>query len=67
MGEPFTVGEESGHLAGDPECPQCLEEYPEPCPCGGLMHAGSGEPDPDATEWPLTRCDRCRRSEEELG
>jgi hypothetical protein len=62
----FTVGEETTHIVNGPECPECLEEYPERCKCGGLIHAGGGEADPEGTEWPLTRCDRCGRSEEEI-
>lgn len=62
----FTVGEEITHVVGDPQCPECLEEYPEPCACGGLIHAASGESDVEGEEWPLTRCDRCGRSEEEI-
>jgi hypothetical protein len=63
----FPLGEEATHVARDPECPECLEGYPEACECGGLIHAGLGEPDPDETEWPATRCDRCGRAEEDLG
>lgn len=66
MAELFAIGDEVAHVVGDARCPQCLEEYPEPCPCGGLIHAASGEPDERGAEWPLTRCDRCGRSEEEL-
>ena len=66
MGQVFTIGEETLHLVGDRQCPECPDEYPEPCPCGGLTHAASGEPDADGTEWPMTRCDVCGRSEEEL-
>jgi hypothetical protein len=66
MSRLFTVGEESTHRLGEPDCPECWEEYPAPCPCGGLMHAGAGEEDPDNVEWPTTQCDRCGRSEEEI-
>ncbi len=62
----FTVGEETAHVIDDPECPECWEEYPERCACGGLIHAAIGEVDPEGGEWPLTRCDRCGRSEDEL-
>src|SRR5204863_7630967 len=34
------------HGVGDAQCPMCLEEYPEPCGCGGLIH-GSGQRDGD--------------------
>jgi len=62
----FTIGDEPTHVIGDAKCPECQEEYPEPCPCGGLIHAASGEEDQGGTEWPTTRCDQCGRSEEEL-
>lgn len=61
----FTVGEETTHVAGDPQCPECPEDYPELCRCGGLIHAAAGEEDVEGTEWPFTRCDRCGRSEED--
>ena len=66
MPRSFTGGEEMLHVADDPQCPECLEEYPELCGCGGLIHAAGGEADLDGEEWPLTRCDRCGRSEEEM-
>lgn len=62
----FAIADETMHVVGDPACPECLDEYPERCPCGGLIHAASGDPDRDEAEWPLTRCDRCGRSEEEV-
>jgi hypothetical protein len=67
MPQLFAIGDETTHVIGDPQCPECLEEYPEPCPCGGLIHAASGEADTAGTDWPATRCDKCGRSEEELG
>ena len=66
MHEPFVIGDETTHIKGDVHCPECLEEYPEPCPCGGVIQAAAGEQDEAGTDWPLTRCDRCGRSEEEL-
>jgi len=64
----FAVGEEINHHAGDPQCPECWEEYPELCRCGGLMHAAGGEEeDEDGNVLLATRCDGCGRSEEELG
>jgi hypothetical protein len=62
----FTIADETMHVVGHPACPECLEEYPEKCPCGGLIHAARGEQDLDGADWPLTRCDRCGRSEEDL-
>ncbi len=62
----FTVGEETTHHAGDPKCPECREEYPEPCRCGGLIHAAGEDDDEEGEVELITRCDRCGRSEEEL-
>jgi hypothetical protein len=63
----FTVGEQINHSVGDLECPECWEEYPEPCPCGGLMHAAGGEEeDVDGNVLLTTCCDRCGRSEDQL-
>ena len=63
----FTVGEEPSHHVGDPQCPECWEEYPEPCRCGGLMHAAvEGGEDPNGNVLLVTQCDRCGRSEDQL-
>jgi hypothetical protein len=63
----FTVGETSTHDIGNPHCAECLESYPEPCPCGGLMHAASGgEEDADGNVLVVTQCDRCGRDEDDL-
>jgi hypothetical protein len=62
----FTVGEETNHRVGDPHCAECPEEYPEPCGCGGLMHAAeTDETDTDGTIVVITLCDRCARSDDE--
>ena len=45
MPESFVIGDETTHIKGDARCPECLEEYPEPCSCDGLIHAAAGEPD----------------------
>jgi hypothetical protein len=64
---PFIVGEETSHHVGDPQCAACWESYPEPCPCGGLIHAAGGpEEDIDGKVLLVTRCDKCGRSEDEL-
>jgi hypothetical protein len=61
------IGDETTHIAGDPQCPECWEGYAETCPCGGLIHAAGTEADPDGPDIPAaTRCDRCGRSEEEV-
>ena len=52
------------HTADDPECPMCLEEYPESCDCGGLIH-GAGQPGDDGEVIVATRCDRCGGNEDE--
>lgn len=63
----FTVGEETNHRVGDAGCVECLEPYPEPCPCGGLIHAAGG-PDEEGEEdvVAITRCDRCGATEDDL-
>ena len=60
----LALGDDPMHVVGDAGCPRCVEGYPEPCPCGGLLHGGAGEADAEGTEWPDTLCDRCGRSEE---
>jgi len=63
----FTVGEVVSHRRGDHECPECSEDYPEPCRCGGLIHASdSAEADPDGNLLLVTLCDQCGRSEDQL-
>ena len=63
----FSVGEAVNHLVGNGQCPECAEEYPEPCPCGGLMHAAeSSQVDDEGNVELATRCDRCGRSEDQL-
>jgi hypothetical protein len=63
----FTLGEEVNHRIADHECPVCAEEYPEPCRCGGLMHAGpTGEEDADGNLVLVTACDVCGRAEDQL-
>jgi hypothetical protein len=66
MAELFTI-EEQIHHKGDPECPGCGEGYPEPCSCGGLVHAARGVAAAEELEpVPVTRCDQCGRSEDDL-
>lgn len=61
----FAIGDEINHHVGDAQCPECWEEYPEPCPCGGLMHAAAtGEEDLDGNAVLITMCDQCGRSED---
>jgi hypothetical protein len=63
----FAVAEEVNHHVGDPRCPECVEDYPEPCPCGGLMHAAASEEiDADGNTLLVTRRDQCGRSEDDL-
>jgi hypothetical protein len=63
----FPLGETVNHRAGDHACPVCTEDYPEPCRCGGLMHAvPTGEEDPDGHPVMVTACDACGRSEDQL-
>jgi hypothetical protein len=61
----FTVGTEVNHQVGDSQCPECWGQYPEPCHCGGLMHAASTEEeDADGNVLLVTQCDQCGRSED---
>jgi hypothetical protein len=63
----FTITRDVAHRTGDRRCPVCAEDYPEPCRCGGLVHAEASE-DLDADGNPIltTRCDTCGRSEDQL-
>ena len=63
----FTITTETVHHIADGQCPTCLEEYPEPCRCGGLVHGELGEEqDTDGNFLVATRCDRCGRNEDQL-
>jgi hypothetical protein len=63
----FKVGADDNHRVGDPQCPECAEEYPEPCRCGGLMHAAeTADEDADGNVLVVTLCDRCARTEDQL-
>lgn len=65
--EMFEVGEDLTHRKGDRRCPACAPELPEPCRCGGLVHASAGaDEDPDGNPLVSTRCDQCGRSDEDL-
>ena len=58
--------EDEVHAVDDVECPACPAQYPEPCPCGGLMHA-SGETAEQSETILVTRCDHCGRSMDDGG
>ena len=60
----FSLGDQTHH-EGDPQCPACAEGYPERCSCGGFVHA-TETPTDDTALMPLTQCDRCRRSKEDV-
>jgi len=62
----FTVSDDPTHRAGDAQCSRCFEPYPEPCRCGGLMHAASGSEDTDGNVLLVTQCDQCGRAEDQL-
>ncbi len=66
--EEFVVGEDVNHRVGNAHCPACVEDFPEPCRCGGLVHATALEllEDPAANPLITTRCDQCGRSDEDL-
>lgn len=62
----FTFGAEVDHTIADHGCPACPESYPEPCRCGGLVHAAAGDADVEGNPTLLTACDICGRSEDQL-
>ncbi len=62
----FTLGAEVDHTIADHGCPACPESYPEPCRCGGLVHAAAGDADVEGNPTLLTACDICGRSEDQL-
>jgi hypothetical protein len=62
----FTLGTDTDHTVGDHGCPACPEDYPEPCRCGGLIHATTGDEDVDGNPALITACDVCGRSEDQL-
>jgi hypothetical protein len=65
--EEFVVGQASNHRVGDANCPECVEDFPEPCTCGGFVHAAVLELEaPDDEPVITTRCDQCGRSDEDL-
>jgi hypothetical protein len=64
----FMLGAEVNHRVGDHTCPSCEENYPEPCRCGGLVHAvATGDEDADGNPVLVTACDACGLSEDQLG
>jgi hypothetical protein len=65
-GRPFTLGSDPDHVIADHGCPACAESYPEPCRCGGLIHAAAGELDVEGNLALVTACDVCGRSEDQL-
>jgi hypothetical protein len=63
----FEVGEVVNHRVGDAHCPECSEDYPETCRCGGLMHASdTADEDAAGTILIVTLCDQCGRTEDQL-
>jgi hypothetical protein len=66
MARVFTLGTDTEHTVGDHDCPACPENYPEPCRCGGLMHAAVGDEDLEGNPTLITACDVCGRSEDQL-
>ena len=63
----FTVGDVENHHRGDRQCPECSENYPEGCRCGGLMPASDpSQEDLEGNLVVVTLCDRCGRSEDDL-
>ena len=66
MARVFTLGTDTEHTVGDHDCPACPENYPEPCRCGGLIHASVGDEDVEDNATLITACDVCGRSEDQL-
>jgi hypothetical protein len=66
MARVFTLGTDTEHTVGAHDCPACPENYPEPCRCGGLMHAAIGDEDVEGNPTLITACDVCGRSEDQL-
>lgn len=67
MAKLFMLGAETNHRVGDHACPSCEENYPEPCACGGLVHAvATSDEDADGNPVLATSCDVCGRSNDEL-
>jgi hypothetical protein len=65
--ESFAIGDDLSHRVGDRECPGCAQDFPEPCRCGGLVHASVTDvEDLEGNPVLATRCDRCGRSDEDL-
>ena len=66
MAQFFTLGADVQHTIADHDCAVCPESYPEPCRCGGLIHAATGDADVEGNPTLLTACDICGRSEDQL-
>jgi hypothetical protein len=65
--EKFSIGDDVSHRVGDAQCSACATEFPEPCRCGGLVHASLGEEeDLEGNALMSTRCDQCGRTDEDL-
>jgi hypothetical protein len=65
MPDPFTF-EEQIHHRDDMQCAGCADEYPEPCSCGGLVHAAETAALDDGDVALATQCDRCHRAQDDL-
>ena len=53
------VGECDDHQRGDQQCARCWPGYPQPCACGGQVHASFGDENADMDYWLYYACDRC--------
>jgi len=56
----------NNHFTGDKKCSGCWGNYPEPCKCGGLIHAEFGDENYDGDYWLYYRCDKCGEDYEEI-
>lgn len=53
----------SPHVRGSKSCGYCWPNFPEPCKCGGLIHASFGDENDDCEYWLYYRCDKCDSTE----
>lgn len=59
MARPFVL-QDQVHEGDDAQCPVCSTGYPQPCACGGLIHAAG------TALMSTTRCDSCGRSTDDF-
>ena len=57
----------ANHRAGDEDCPDCWDDYPKRCECGGLIHAEFGDYTSHDSYYLERECDLCGDHYEEVG